>query len=115
MNSAASTLTMQDVADLAHVRRSTVSMWRNRPMARGQFLPFPAPVGATNGVEQFSREEIVNWLEHSGRGNNHEHRLDAPALSPPAGISLETWSRYCACRFMPGRISSRPRPLSENP
>ncbi len=89
MNSAASTLTMQDVADLAHVRRSTVSMWRNRPMARGQFLPFPAPVGATNGVEQFSREEIVNWLEHSGRGNNHEHRLDAPALSPPAGISLE--------------------------
>ncbi len=89
MNSTVPTLTMQDVADLARVRRSTVSMWRNRPMARGQFLPFPAPVGATNGVEQFSREEIVNWLERSGRGNNHEHRLDAPALSPPAGMSLE--------------------------
>ena len=89
MNSVAPTLTMQDVADLARVRRSTVSMWRNRPMARGQFLPFPAPVGATNGVERFGREEIVNWLERSGRGNNHEHRLDAPALSPPAGMSLE--------------------------
>lgn len=58
-------------------------------MARGQFLPFPAPVGATNGVEQFSRVEIVNWLERSGRGNNPEHSLDAPALSPPAGMSLE--------------------------
>ena len=89
MNRVALTLTMQDVADLARVRRSTVSMWRSRPMAGGQFLPFPAPVGTTNGVEQFSREEIVNWLERSGRGNNPEHRLDAPALSPPAGMSLE--------------------------
>ncbi len=89
MNSAELTLTMQDVADLARVRRSTVSMWRNRPMARGQFLPFPVPVGSIDGVEQFRRDEIVNWLERSGRGNNPEHRLDAPALSPPAGMSLE--------------------------
>jgi hypothetical protein len=80
---------MQDIADLAHVGRSTVSMWRNRPMARGQFLPFPDPVDLTNGIEHFSREEIVDWLERSHRGNNHEHRLDAPALSPPAGTSLE--------------------------
>jgi hypothetical protein len=83
------TLTMQDIADLARVRRSTVSMWRNRPMARGQLLPFPEPLASKDGVEQFGREEIVDWLERSGRGNNHEHRLDAPALSPPAGMSLE--------------------------
>ena len=89
MNSTPPTLNMKDVADLARVQRSTVSMWRRRPIAGGQLLPFPAPVGTTNGVEQFSRAEILNWLERSGRGNNREHRLDAPALSSPSEMSLE--------------------------
>lgn len=82
-------LTLQDVADLAQVQRAVVSMWRNRPMVRGRFLPFPDPIGTDGGAERFSRDEIVDWLRDTGRGNNGEAALDAPALSVPAGAALE--------------------------
>ncbi|GAA3450547.1 hypothetical protein [Dactylosporangium matsuzakiense] len=83
------TLSLRDIADLAGVRRSVVSMWRNRPVVRGQHHPFPEPVAMVNGVEQFGRDEIVEWLGRTGRGRNAEQRLDAPTLSVPAGVSLE--------------------------
>ncbi|MQA16703.1 MAG: hypothetical protein GEV09_21990, partial [Pseudonocardiaceae bacterium] len=83
------TLTLQDVADLANVQRAVVSMWRNRPMVRGRFLPFPDPIATAGGLERFSRDEIVGWLRDTGRGNNGEAALDAPALSVPAGAPLE--------------------------
>ncbi|ATY13543.1 hypothetical protein CU254_26280 [Amycolatopsis sp. AA4] len=82
-------LTLKDVADLARVRRPVVSMWRRRPRARGVHLPFPDPVEVVGGVERFSRDEIVVWLERTGRGNNPEAGLDAPALSVPEAVSLE--------------------------
>src|SRR4029450_55371 len=34
-------------------------------------------------------DEIVRWLEETGRGNNKEARQDAPGLSVPDGIDLE--------------------------
>jgi hypothetical protein len=80
---------MRDIADLARVRRPVVSMWRNRPTVRGRLLPFPEPLEVAGGVERFSRDDIVDWLERTGRGNNEEARLDAPALSMPVGTSLE--------------------------
>lgn len=89
MTSTAPTLTLQDIADLARVRRPVVSMWRSRPTVRGQMLPFPGPVEVVGGVERFSRDDIVDWLERTGRGNNQEARLDAPALSAPDGMPLE--------------------------
>lgn len=89
MASSAPTLTLQDIADLARVRRPVVSMWRNRPLVRGQFMPFPDPIDVSRGVERFSRDDIVEWLERTGRGNNTEAHLDAPALSAPSGTSLE--------------------------
>ena len=85
MASAAPTLTLQDIADLARVRRPVVSMWRRRPMARGRFLPFPEPIGSAGGVEQFSRDDIVDWLERTGRGNNEETRLVERAERDVAG------------------------------
>lgn len=84
-----STLTLQDVADLAKVRRPVVSMWRKRPMVRGVSLPFPAPVETVNGVARFDRAEIVAWLTRTGRGNNVEHSYDAPAIAAPDGARLE--------------------------
>ncbi|MGW4634885.1 helix-turn-helix transcriptional regulator [Nocardia sp. NPDC004415] len=83
------TLTMQDIADLAQVHRPVVSMWRKRPVARGEFVPFPAPVATVDRVERFRRDEVIDWLERTGRGNNTAHRLDAPALSVPDGVEFE--------------------------
>lgn len=103
MTSSAPTLTLQDIADLAHVRRPVVSMWRSRPTVRGQSLPFPEPVEAAGGVERFSRDDIVAWLERTGRGNNHEARLDAPALSVPDGVALDDLVTLLCLRVASGQ------------
>ncbi|MCW3820195.1 hypothetical protein ONA91_37775 [Micromonospora sp. DR5-3] len=89
MTEAGPTLSLRDVAQLAGVQRSVVSMWRRRPQVRGRHIPFPDPVTPAGAVERFARDEIVDWLTRTGRGNNPEHRLDAPALSVPADASLE--------------------------
>nr|WP_318546780.1 hypothetical protein [Mycobacterium lepraemurium] len=84
-----STLTLQDVADLAKVRRPVVSMWRKRPIVRGVSIPFPEPVETVDGVARFARDEVVDWLTRTGRGNNREHSDDAPAVAVPDGVALE--------------------------
>ncbi len=84
-----STLSLQDIADLAHVQRPVVSMWRARPRVRGREIPFPQPVTSSGGLDRFDRDEIIAWLEATGRGNNREARQDAPALSVPDGTDLE--------------------------
>jgi hypothetical protein len=83
------TLTLRDVANLADVERAVVSMWRRRPRVRGLDMPFPKAVRSDGPVERFRRDEVVDWLTRTGRGNNAEHRLDAPALSVPVGVALE--------------------------
>lgn len=83
------TLTLQDVADLANVQRPVVSMWRKRPVVRGVSMPFPAPVDNAGGIERFDRDQIVEWLTDTGRGNNREHAYDASAVAVPAGVRLE--------------------------
>ncbi|MBP2453011.1 hypothetical protein [Mycolicibacterium lutetiense] len=84
-----STLTLQDVADLAKVRRPVVSMWRKRRTVRGVSLPFPDPVETVNGVARFDRADVVDWLTRTGRGNNTEHSYDAPAIAVPDEAQLE--------------------------
>ncbi|MFF2557401.1 helix-turn-helix transcriptional regulator [Nocardia sp. NPDC058058] len=81
-------LTLQDIAELAKVERPVVSMWRKRPTVRGQYLPFPEPA-ETGRVPRFRRDDIVDWLEQTGRGNNREYDLDAPTLGVPEGVSLD--------------------------
>ncbi|GGU42837.1 helix-turn-helix transcriptional regulator [Nocardioides albus] len=90
MEPVAPTLTMQDVADLAHVSRPAVSMWRRRPNVRGRVIPFPEPVDVVAGIERFDRDEIVAWLAETGRGNNPDHAYDAPTLAAPLGVDPET-------------------------
>ncbi|MEJ8277446.1 hypothetical protein [Pseudonocardia spirodelae] len=84
-----STMTLQDIADLARVQRHVVSMWRQRPRVRGRTVLFPSAVSSDDGVERFDREEIVAYLEETGRGNNDEVRQDAPALAVPEGADVE--------------------------
>ncbi|WP_147681501.1 hypothetical protein [Actinomyces ruminicola] len=69
MNEAHATLSLADVAKLAGVKRPVVSMWRKREVPG---LPFPA-AGADG---RFAADEIVDWLEATGRGNNPEARAD---------------------------------------
>lgn len=84
------TLTLTDVAELAKVRRPVVSMWRRRPRTRGGIeIPFPRPVPAADSAERFDRDEVVAWLEKTGRGNNAEARQDALAVSVPSGVDVE--------------------------
>ncbi|NEE04613.1 hypothetical protein G1H10_31065 [Phytoactinopolyspora halotolerans] len=80
---------MQDIADLAHVSRQAVSMWRKRPRVKGRDVPFPRAVEVMDGVEHFDRDDVVAWLEETGRGNNAEVRYDAPAVAMPEGMKLE--------------------------
>jgi hypothetical protein len=82
-------LTLQDIAELARVSRPVVSMWRRRPRVRGREVPFPLPIRTAGGVEHFDSDEIVAWLEETGRGNNFDARQDAPALAIPDDVALE--------------------------
>lgn len=85
----AATLTLRDIADLAGVSRPAVSMWRKRPVVRGRRLPFPSPVDVVAGQERFDREQVVAWLDQTGRGNNSEHALDAAAVAVPDEADMD--------------------------
>ncbi|WP_054056214.1 hypothetical protein [Alloactinosynnema sp. L-07] len=93
-------MTLRDIAALAGVRRPVVSMWRKRPMARGKLVPFPLPVSTEGGVERFSRDAVLDWLERSGRGNNDEARLDAPALGGLATAGLDALTTLLCLRAL---------------
>ncbi|WP_067896109.1 helix-turn-helix transcriptional regulator [Nocardia vaccinii] len=89
MDESEPTLSLQDIADLAQVKRPVVSTWRNRPSVRGELIPFPPPVPTAARGERFRREDVLEWLERTGRGNNDAHRLDAPGITVPEGVSLD--------------------------
>lgn len=76
-------LTLPDVAALARVRRPVVSVWRSRSV--GSPTPFP-PAAVRHGPQElFALDDVVAWLETTGRGNNPHARSDA-ALA----VALET-------------------------
>lgn len=78
-------VTMAEIARLANVTRQAVTNWRSRPAS----TPFPAPVKVVHGIERFDRDEVLDWLESTGRGRNREARLDAPAVVAMEGLDLE--------------------------
>ncbi len=78
------TITMPDIARLANVTRQAVTNWRSRPAS----TPFPNPRSTVAGVEHFARDEVVDWLEATGRGHNTDARLDAPAIASPGDHDL---------------------------
>jgi hypothetical protein len=79
-----SLVTMPEIARLANVKRQAVTNWRSRPAS----TPFPNPVKVIDGIERFDRDEVLDWLESTGRGRNREARLDAPAVVAPENLDL---------------------------
>src|SRR3569833_1823276 len=85
-----SSLTMQDIADLARVRRAVVSLWRRRTTIHGRVCPFPAPERVDDGVERFAVEDVVAYLADTGRGTNADTATDAPTVAAPVGTDLDS-------------------------
>lgn len=78
-------LGLTDIAHLAKVQRPVVSMWRTR--SAHSHLPFPPSITTENGQEYFGVDDIVGWLEATGRGKNRTVREDAPAFASVDGGS----------------------------
>lgn len=81
----ASLVTMSDIARVANVTRQAVTNWRSRPTS----LPFPSVQETVGGIERFDRDEILNWLESTGRGRNDDARLDAPAIAVADDLDVD--------------------------
>lgn len=75
----ATLLTLSDIATLTRVQRPVVSTWRSRS-ATGP-LPFPAPIADHTTQQFFRADEVVVWLEATGRGKNPEARAEVALLS----------------------------------
>ena len=73
----AQVLTMQQIADLAGVRRPVVSTWRRR--FAGKPTAFPEPVDPAALL--FDAHQVGRWLEETGRGKNREAGADAVLYS----------------------------------
>ncbi len=69
-------LSMGDIAVLALVQRPVVTMWRHR-YATGP-VPFPLPL--QEDPLRFDAEDILLWLNETGRGNNRDPAAHLPAL-----------------------------------
>ncbi|MGO1230737.1 hypothetical protein [Glutamicibacter arilaitensis] len=72
-------ITLPDIARLADVQRPVVSVWRTR--SRGTEFPFPESKQKIGSQELFASEEIVQWLQATGRGNNPEFKEDSAAYA----------------------------------
>ena len=80
-------LGLGDVALLAQVRRPVVSTWRSR--SAQSVLPFPQAVASVRGREVFDGDEVVTWLEATGRGNNPDPRSDLRTVASLAGAPID--------------------------
>lgn len=85
---AGSSLTLQDIADLAHVQRPVVSMWRKRQRTADAVIPFPEATLVRDRVEHFDAAEVVAWLKRTGRGNNPDVDADAPTVAVPVDADV---------------------------
>ena len=67
-------VSLLDVAEIAHVQRPVVSVWRRR--YAGGDDPFPSPVRQRGQQPLFSAAEVATWVQRNGRGNNPEFAID---------------------------------------
>lgn len=72
------TLSAGEIAELAGVKRPVVTIWKGRPVPEH---PFPT----ADEDDRYPADEVLDWLEATGRGNNRHARVDfalKQALSP---------------------------------
>lgn len=74
-------MNMSDIARLAAVRRPVVSMWRSRYSAGRHAFPAPLPCTGDHGAVLFDDDEVVAWLQETGRGNNAAPAVERPLHS----------------------------------
>lgn len=79
-------LTLSGISVLASVRRPVVTTWRARH--RDGVRPFPEPVEVSGRQELFDSEQVVDWLEATGCGNNPDVRLDVGTFSSTAARAV---------------------------
>lgn len=79
-------MTMADIAALVGVTRQAVTNWRRRSSLSAS--PFPSPLANGASVEEFAREEVLSWLEKTGRTRDADTRMDAQAFCPPDTAEL---------------------------
>ena len=104
---------MSDVAVLAQVRRPVVTMWRRRYAAGDR--PFPAPVDLRGRRPFFDADEVVGWLESTGRGNNEAARADLAALVRPGGVDLTESRTFAAVTALLTLVALCGHDLPETP
>jgi len=83
------TITMSGIANLAHVARSTVSMWRSRYDVSSD-TPFPTPINNDPHQPLFDAHDIGHWLVSTKHGHNPEAIADAPFYSTSFDFIVET-------------------------
>lgn len=75
------TVSMQQIADAAHVTRQAVTQWRKRGENPNHGIPaFPEPVG-TSPSHRFLVEQVGEWFRQSGVGNHADVVADLPLHS----------------------------------
>lgn len=75
------TVSMQQIADAAHVTRQAVTQWRTRGADPNHGTPaFPTPVGAPRSP-RFRLEQVREWFRSSGAGNHTDVVADLPLHS----------------------------------
>ncbi|MFT4087581.1 MAG: DNA-binding protein [Gordonia sp. (in: high G+C Gram-positive bacteria)] len=102
-------LSMQDVADVAHVRRPVVSTWRSRYVDGP--VPFPSPVAADDS--RFDADEVAQWLRETGRGNNPEAPDDIPLHTDLVRDAAESLDTASLLLFLAARAGGRAADLDE--
>lgn len=101
MGSSELKLSLLDVAHVAKVQRPVVSAWRAR--SKHTDTPFPAPCGTKNRQELFVAEEIVAWLQRTGKGNNPDAAQDIALYAVDAREHFQVLSALLVLRAFIGR------------
>ena len=87
-------LSMADIARLAGVERPVVSMWRQRPKARGQVLPFPEPT--PGGDLDSPQAKSLTGSTRVDAGTTPRHASTSHGSSSPNNVTLAPVSSLSA-------------------
>ena len=93
-------LSLVDISKLAKVQRPVVSMWRTRH--KTSTPRFPEPVEVSNNQELFLADEIVEWLQETGRGNNPAAAEDMAAFASSARDNFDLVTALLVVRTLSG-------------
>lgn len=101
-------LSLVDISRLAMVKRPVVSMWRSR--YKNSNPAFPDAVEVQNNQELFLADEIVEWLQDTGNGNNPDAAEDMAAFASQARDNFDLVTALLTVRTLGGTSLSGMHP-----